>query len=106
MEMHAQHVHISVQFLASLLHFIIASLCPDNQRCSDTNDGSFERRVVSAYNVYLYILCMIEPGNGMQFSLSVKHLNNMHLSAQSPQIQIQTTNMSDGLLMVAQRKGA
>jgi len=26
MEMHAQHVHISVQLLASLLHFIIASV--------------------------------------------------------------------------------
>ena len=31
---------------------------------------------------------MIEPGNGMQFSSSVKHLHNMHLSAQSPQIRL------------------
>jgi len=30
----------------------------------------------------------------------------MHLSAPSPQIQIRTTNASDGLLMFAQRKGA
>ena len=81
-------------------------LCPYGQRCSDTNDGSFERRVVSAYNVYLHILCMIEAGKGMRFSSSVKYLHNMHLSAPSPQIQIRTTNTSDGLLMVAQRKGA
>jgi len=81
-------------------------LCPYGQRCSDTNDGSFERRVVSAYNVYLHILCVIEPGKGMWFSSNVKHLHNTHLSALSPQIQIQTTNTSDGLLMVAQRKGA
>jgi len=81
-------------------------LCPYGQRCSDTNDGSFEQRVVSAYNVYLHILCMIEPGKGMRFSSSVKHLHNMHLSAPSPQIQIWTTNMLDGVLMVAQRKGA
>jgi len=81
-------------------------LCPYSQRCSDTNGGSFERRVVSVYNVYLHILCMIEPVKGMWFSSSVKHLHNMHLSALSLQIQIQTTNTSDGLLMVAQRKGA
>jgi len=62
--------------------------------------------VVSAYNVYLHILCMIEPGKGMRFSSSVKHLHNMHLSAPSPQIQIRTTNTLDGLLMVAQRKDA
>jgi len=67
---------------------------------------SFERRVVSAYTVYLHILCMIEPGKGMRFSSSVKHLYDMHLSAQSPQIQIQRTNTLDGLSMVAQRKGA
>jgi len=42
----------------------------------------------------------------MWFSSSVKHLHNIHLSAQSPQIQIRTTNASNGLLMVAQRKGA
>ena len=41
---------------------------PYGQRCSNTNDGSLERRVVSAYNVYLHILCMIEPGKGMRFS--------------------------------------
>jgi len=81
-------------------------LCPSGQRCSNTNDGSFERRLVSAYNVYLHILCMIEPDKGTRFSSSVKHLHNMHLSAPSPQIQIWTTNTWDGLLMVAQRKGA
>ena len=27
MEMHARHVHISVQLLASLFHFIIAIVC-------------------------------------------------------------------------------
>jgi len=73
--------------------------CPYGQHCSDTNDGSFERRVVLAYNVYLHMLCMIEPGKGMRFSSSVKHLHNMHLSAPSPQIQIGTTNTLDGLLI-------
>jgi len=63
-------------------------LCPYGQRCSITNDGSFERRVVSVYNVYLHILCMIEPGKGLRFSSSVKHLRNMHLSAPSPQIHL------------------
>ena len=81
-------------------------LCPHGQRCSDTNDGVFERRVVSVYNVYLHILCMIEPGKDIRFSSSMKHLHNMHLSALSPQIQIRTTNTLDGLFMVAQRKGA
>ena len=79
-------------------------LCPYGQRCSDPNDGSFERR--AAYNVHQHILCMIEPGKDIRFSSSVKHLYNMHLSALSSQIQIQTTNTSDGLLMDAQRKGA
>jgi len=63
-------------------------LCPYGQRCSNTNDGSFERRVVPTYHVYLYILCMIEPGKGMRFSSSVKHLHNMHLSAPSPRIHL------------------
>jgi len=63
-------------------------LCPYGQRCSDTNDVLFERRVVPAYNVYLHILCMIEPGKGMRFSSSVKHLHNMHLSTPSPQIHL------------------
>jgi len=75
-------------------------LCPYGQRCSDTNDGLFERRVVSVYNVYLHILCMIEPSKGMRFSSSVKHLHNMHLSALSLQIQIRTTNTSKRLLIV------
>jgi len=79
-------------------------LCPYGQRCSDTNDGSFERRVVSAYNVYLHILCVIEPGKGMQFSSGVKYLHNMHLSAPSSQIQIQTANTLDGLLMVGRKR--
>jgi len=78
--------------------------CPYGQR-SDTNDGSFERRVVSVYNVYLHILCMIEPGKGIWFSSSAKHLHNVHLSALSQQIQIWTTNTLDGLLTIAQRKG-
>ena len=30
-------------------------LCPYGQRCSDTNDGLFERRVDSVYNVHLHI---------------------------------------------------
>jgi len=63
-------------------------LCPYGQRYLNTNDGSFERRVVPAYNVYLHILCMIEPGKGMRFSSSVKHLHNMHLSVPSPQIHL------------------
>ena len=79
MEMHARHVHISVQLLASLLQFIIASVS-----ALMVNDGLFERRVVSVYNTYLHILCMIEPDKGMRFSSSVKHLYNMHLSAPSP----------------------
>ena len=54
---------------------------------------------VSACNVYLHILCMIEPGKGMRFSSSVKHLRNMYLSLRSPQIQIRTTNALDGLLV-------
>jgi len=104
MEMHAQHVHISVQLLASLLHFIIANVCA--LTLFRYKWWSFERMVVSAYNLYLHILCIIEPGKGMRFSSSVKHLHNMHLSTPSPQIQIRRTNTSDGLLMVAQRKGA
>ena len=56
--------------------------------------------MVSVYNVYLHLLCMVEPGKGMRFSSSVKHLLNMHLSAPSPQIHLY------GLLMVTQRKGA
>jgi len=72
----------------------------NGQRCSDTYDGLFERRVVSVYNTYLYILCMIEPGKDIRFSSSVKHLHNMHLSRRLHRFT------SDGLLMVAQRKGA
>jgi len=49
---------------------------------------------------------MIEPSKGMRFSSGVKHLYNMHLSVSSQQIQTGTTNTLDGLLMVAQRKGA
>jgi len=63
-------------------------LYPYGQRCSDTNDGLFERRVVSVYNIYLHILCMIEPGKGMQFSSCVKHLHYMHLSTPSQQIHL------------------
>ena len=70
-------------------------LCPYGQRCSNTNDGSFERRVVSIYDLNLHILCMIEPGIGMRFSSSVKHLHNMHLSAPSPQIHLGWTNDDD-----------
>ena len=74
-------------------------LCPYGQRCSDTNDALFERRVVSVYNAYLHILCMIEPVIGIRFSSSVKHLYNMHLSRRLHR------STSDGLLMVAQKKG-
>ena len=35
---------------------------------------SFERRVVSAYNVCLHILCIIDLCKGMRFSSSVTHL--------------------------------
>ena len=103
MEMHARHVHISVQLLASLLHFIIASV---SALLVSAVQIQMIDCLVSVYNAYLHILCMIEPGKGMRFSSSVKHLHNMHLSALSPQIQIQTTNTLDGLLMVPQRKGA
>jgi len=77
-------------------------LCPyiNGQRCSDTNDGLFERRVVSVYNAYLHILWMIEPGKDIRFSSSVKNLHSMHLSRRLHR------STSDGLLMVAQRKGA
>ena len=75
-------------------------LCPYGKPCSDTNDGLFERRVVSVYNAYLHILCMIEPGKDIRFSSSVKHLHNMHLSRRLHR------STSGGLLMVAQRKGA
>ena len=60
----------------------------------------FERRVVSVYKAFLYILCMIEPGKDIRFSSSLKHLHNMHLSRRLHR------STSDGLLMVAQRKGA
>ena len=43
---------------------------------------------------------MIEPGKDIRFSSSVKHLHNMHLSRRLHR------STSDGLLMVAQRKGA
>jgi len=33
---------------------------------------SFERRVVSVYNVCLHISCIIEPGKGMRFATSVE----------------------------------
>ena len=36
-------------------------LCPYGQRCSDTNERLFERRVVSVYNAYLHILCSERP---------------------------------------------
>ena len=62
-------------------------LCPYGQRCSDTNDGLFKRRVVSD----LHILYMIEPGKGMRISSSVKHLHNMYFSAPSPQIHLRWT---------------
>ena len=75
-------------------------LCPYGQRCADTNDGLFERRVVSVYNAYLHILYMIEPGKDIRFSSGVKHLYNMHLSRRLHR------STSDGLLMVAQRKGS
>ena len=102
MEMNTQHVHISVQLLDSLFHFIIASVSAliNGQGCSDTNDGLFERMVVSVYNEYLHILCMIEPGKDIRFSSSVKNQHNMHLSRRLHR------STSDGLLMVAQRKGA
>ena len=92
--------HFRVLQVRSFLHFLFLPVSlPYGQRCSNTNNGSFERRVVSVYNVYLHILCMIEPGEGMRFSSSVKHLHNMHLSRRH-------RSTSDGLLMVAQRKGA
>ena len=75
-------------------------LYPYGQRCLDTNDGLFERRVVSVYNVYLHILCIIEPGKNIRFSSILKHLHNMHLSRRLHR------STSDGLLMVAQRKCA
>ena len=56
--------------------------------------------MVSVYNAYLYILCMIEPGKDIRFGSSVKHLHNTHLSRRLHR------STSDGLLMVAQRKGA
>ena len=52
--------------------YYLQCLCPYGQRFSNTNDGSFERSVVSAYNAYLHILCLIEPGKGIRFSSSVK----------------------------------
>ena len=99
MEMHAQHVLISVQLLASLLHFIIVSVfalmvsAVQIQIMDCLNEG---------WSLYTMYICMIEPGKDIRFSSSVKHLHNMHLSAPSPQIH----NTLDGLLMVAQRKGA
>jgi len=86
--------------------FYYQCLYPYVQRCSDTNDGLFEQRVVSVYNVYLHILCMIEPGKDIRFSSSVrfssgvKNLHNMRLSRRLHR------STSDGLLMVAQRIGA
>jgi len=47
-------------------------LCPDRQRCSETNDGLFERRVVSVYNTYLHILCMKGCGYHSHASRSVR----------------------------------
>jgi len=89
-----------LRLLCSILLF--QCLCPyiNGQGCSDTNDGLFERRVVSVYNAYLHILCMIEPGKDIRFSSSVKNLHNMHLSRRHHR------STSDGLLMVAQRKSA
>ena len=66
---------------------------------------SFKRRVVPIQCISAHLM-IIEPCKGMRFSSSVWHLHNMHLSAPSPQIQIRTTNVSDGLLMVTQREGA
>ena len=89
--MHAQHVDISVQLLASVFHFIIASvsdLIVSAVQIPMANEGLFERRVVSVYNVYLHILCMIEPGKGIRFSSSVKHLQKKHLSAPSAQVYL------------------
>ena len=108
MEMHVQYVHISVQLLASLLHFIIASVSALTVSAVQIQmmDCLSEGWSLHAIYKYIHIFCMIEPNKGMRFSSSVKHLYNMHLSAPSPQIQILTTNTSDGLLMVAQRKGA
>jgi len=96
MEIHAQHVHIS-GFFPPFCY--CQCLYPYGQRCSDTHDGLFGRRVVSVYNVYL-ILCMIEPVIDIRLSSSVKHIHNMHLSRRLHR------STSDGLLMVPQRKGA
>jgi len=53
----------------------------------------------SLYTMYICTFCAwLNPAKVC--SSSVKHLHNMHLSALSPQIQIQTTNTLDGLLMV------
>jgi len=79
--------HSNYWLLCSILFLSVSY----GQRCLNTNDGSFERRVVSEYNVYLHILCMIEPGKGIRFSSSVKTLDNMHLSAPSPQIHLRWT---------------
>ena len=52
--MHAQHVRISVQLLASLLHFIIASVSA-LKRCnsSDTNDG----RLNEGWSLHKMYIC-------------------------------------------------
>ena len=70
---------------------LLPCLFPYGQRCSDTNDGLFERRVVSVCNTYLHILYMIEPGKDIRFSSSLKHLHNVHLSGRSPQIHLRWT---------------
>ena len=101
MEMHARHVHISVQLLASLLHFIIASVSAlmvsavQIQMTDCLNEG------LSLHTMYICTFCAwLNPakvcGSVLVWNTCTTciFLRRLHRST------------SDGLLMVAQRKGS
>jgi len=101
MEMHARHVHISVQLLASLLHFIIASVSTlmvstvQIQMMDCLNEGlSLHTMCICTFCAWL---------NPAKVCGSVLVWNTCTICIFLRRLHRST---SDGLLMVAQRKGA
>jgi len=101
MEMHSRHVHISVQLLDSLLHFIIASVSAlmvsavQIQMMDRLNEG------LSLHTMYICTFCAWL--NPVKVCGSVLVWNTYTTCIFLRRLHGST---SDGLLMVAQRKGA
>ena len=100
MEMHTRHVHISVQLLVSFLHFIIASVSAlmvstvQIQMMDCLNEGSLHTMYISTFCAWLNLATAC--GSFLLWNTCTTCIFLRHLQ----------TSTSDGLLMVAQRKGA